>query len=150
MRARRFLILLVSALASSGCAALEGAGLVRPAAPALEWTAEDAGAVSRHLVQALKLAYSTDTVFSLTGNSPLATAVEALLRESGYAIAAPADEAAADAVELTCTADVVNGAQGAGAVWAGLGVEGWRVDGLFVRGDDGRLGLSGGLTVRGR
>lgn len=148
MKGRRLPVLLAASLALSGCAALQDAGLVRPAAPALEWTAEDAGAVARHLVQALRLAYSTDTVFSLNGSSPLATAVEAQLRESGYAIAAPSDEEA-DAVELTCTADVINGEQGAGPVWAGLGVEGWRVDGLFVR-DDGRLGLSGSLTVRDR
>ena len=145
-------VLLSAALALSGCATLEDMGLATPSAPSLEWTSEDAAAVSRPLVQALLLSYPSDTVFSLNGSTPLGTTVEAQLRETGYAIAAPSDEAAApsDILELSYTAGLVDGEEGAGPVWAGLSVEGWRVDGLFVRGDDGRLGLSGGLTVRGR
>lgn len=152
MTRRRWFTLVAALLALSGCAVLEDAGLVRPSPATLEWTSEDAALVSRHLVEALMLSYSSDTVFSLTGDSPLGTAVEARLRESGYAIAAPSEEATAgpDSLALHHTAGFVSGEQGVGPVWAGLSVEGWRVDGLFARGHDGQLELSGGLTVRGR
>lgn len=145
-------MLLAVSLALCGCAVLEDVGLVRPTASALEWTAEDAALVSGHLVQALMLAYSQDTLFFLNVSSPLGTAVEAQLRESGYSISEPADDSAskAEGLELTVTAAIVSVEQGAAQLWAGLEVEGWRVDGLFVPGDDGRLGLSGGLTVRDR
>ena len=151
MTAMRFVILLGAVLALPGCVVL---ALVEEAVQedtGLEWSAEDAAAVTRHLVQALMLAYSPETAFRIGGDGALAAALEAHLRESGYAIAAPSGQrsAAPDVLQLTCASGFVSSEAG-GPVWVGLGVEGWRVDGLFVRGDDGRLVLSGGLTVRGR
>ena len=152
MKGLRPFVLLAASLTLWGCVALEDMGLASPSPAALEWTAEDAKAVSRPLVQALMLSYSSDSAFSLNGSSPLGTAIEAQLRESGYAISAASDEAgtSADVLQLSYTAGVVNGEEGTGPVWAALAVETWRVDGLFVRGDEGRLELSGGLTVRDR
>ena len=106
----RFVILLVAVLALPGCVVL---ALVEEAVredTGLEWTAEDAAAVTRHLAQALMLAYSPETAFRIGGDSALATALEAQLRESGYAIAAPSGQrsAAPDVLQLTCASGFVN------------------------------------------
>ncbi|MDE0208166.1 MAG: hypothetical protein OXP66_19295 [Candidatus Tectomicrobia bacterium] len=151
MKGLRAYFLLLAALVLPGCAALEGLGLSQRSVPAREWTVEDSATVSRRLVKAIVLSYPRDTVFLLSGESTLKAAVEAQLREAGYAIFADPNEATASAaaLELTCKAGFVNSADGAGPLWASLAAENWRVDGLFVRESDGRLELSGGLTVRG-